>query len=126
MQVLNPQRKAFLDMVAWSEGTDNGRQPTRNHGYDVIVGGELFTDYSDQQAISDYINSLMIGDSVLLSRIYSPANLGVVSGGNARYYDIQELTIGKSPGALSPSNIDIRYNESASCTPENIVITVES
>ncbi|SPX20529.1 putative phage related protein [Escherichia coli] len=59
----------------------------------------------------------MIGDSVLLSRIYSPANLGVVSGGNARYYDIQELTIGKSPGALSSSNIDIRYNESASCTP---------
>lgn len=68
----------------------------------------------------------MIGDSVLLSRIYSPANLGVVSGGNARYYDIQELTIGKSLGALSSSNIDIRYNESASCTPENIVITVES
>ncbi|ENQ1091911.1 lysozyme, partial [Shigella boydii] len=26
MQNLNPQRKAFLDMVAWSEGTDNGRQ----------------------------------------------------------------------------------------------------
>ena len=34
-------------MVAWSEGTDNGLQPTRNHGYDVIVGGEIFTDYSD-------------------------------------------------------------------------------
>ena len=29
-------------------GTDNGRQKTRNHGYIVIVGGELFTDYSDQ------------------------------------------------------------------------------
>ena len=43
----NNQRKAFLDMLAWSEGTDNGRQKTRNHGYDVIVGGELFTDYSD-------------------------------------------------------------------------------
>ena len=34
-------------MLAWSEGTDNGRQKTRNHGYDVIVGGELFADYSD-------------------------------------------------------------------------------
>ena len=34
----------FLDMLLWSEGTDNGRQKTRNHGYDVIVGGELFTD----------------------------------------------------------------------------------
>lgn len=89
-------------------------------GYTSQIGQQI------QQAISDYINSLTIGDSVLLSRIYSPANLGVVSGGNARYYDIQELTIGKSPVALSSSNIDIRYNESASCTPENIVITVES
>ena len=46
VEIIN-QRKAFLDMLAWSEGTDNGRQKTRNHGYDVIVGGELFTDYSD-------------------------------------------------------------------------------
>ena len=30
-------------MLAWSEGTDNGRQKTRNHGYDVIAG-ETFTD----------------------------------------------------------------------------------
>ena len=49
MVEINNQRKAFLDMLAWSEGTDNGRrQKTRNHGYDVIVGGrEIFTDYSD-------------------------------------------------------------------------------
>ena len=47
MVEINNQRKAFLDMLAWSEWTDNGRQKTRNHGYDVIVGGELFTDYSD-------------------------------------------------------------------------------
>ena len=47
MVEINNQRKAFLDMLAWSEGTDNGRQKTRNDGYDVIVGGELFTDYSD-------------------------------------------------------------------------------
>ena len=39
------------DMLAWSEGTDNGRQKTRNHGYDVIVGGELFTDYSDHRKL---------------------------------------------------------------------------
>ena len=41
---INNQRKAFLDMLAVG-GTDNGRQKTGNHGYDVIVGGELFTDY---------------------------------------------------------------------------------
>ena len=44
MVEINNQRKAFLDMLAWSEGTDNGRQKTRNHGYDVIVGrGKLYT-----------------------------------------------------------------------------------
>lgn len=42
----NTQLRAFLDLIAWSEGTDNGRQPTNNHGYDVIVGGKLFYDYS--------------------------------------------------------------------------------
>ena len=41
-------------MPAWSEGTDNGRQKTRNHGYDVIVGGELFTDYSDHPRTASY------------------------------------------------------------------------
>ena len=46
MVEINNQRKAFLDMLAWSEGTDNGRQKTRNHGYDVIVGGELFTRFT--------------------------------------------------------------------------------
>ena len=51
MVEINNQRKAFLDMLAWSEGTDNGRQKTRNHGYDVIVGGELFTDYSDPRKL---------------------------------------------------------------------------
>ena len=50
MVEINNQRKAFLDMLAWSEGIDNGRQKTRNHGYDVIVGGELFTDYSDHSS----------------------------------------------------------------------------
>ena len=45
MVEINNQRKAFLDMLAWFEGTDNGRQKTGNHGYDVIVGEELFTDY---------------------------------------------------------------------------------
>ena len=42
MVEINNQRKAFLDMLAWSEGTDNGRQKTRNHGYDVIVEKAIY------------------------------------------------------------------------------------
>ena len=47
MVEINNQRKAFLDTGVVGGNLDNGRQKTRNHGYDVIVGGELFTDYSD-------------------------------------------------------------------------------
>lgn len=39
--------QAFLGMLAWSEGTDNGKQQTKCHGYDVIVGGSLFSNFSD-------------------------------------------------------------------------------
>ena len=40
MVEINNQRKAFLDMLAWSGGTDNGRQKNWNHGcIDVIVSG---------------------------------------------------------------------------------------
>ena len=42
MVEINNQRKAFLDMLAWSEGTDNGRRKTRNRSCGVIVGGRLF------------------------------------------------------------------------------------
>ncbi|MCI4183671.1 lysozyme, partial [Dickeya dianthicola] len=47
----NPNLQAFLDMLAFSEGTAN-HPLTRNRGYDVIVTGadgapEIFTDYRD-------------------------------------------------------------------------------
>ena len=40
MVEINSQRKAFLDMLAWSETC--GRQKTRNHGYDVIVAEAIY------------------------------------------------------------------------------------
>lgn len=48
---MNPNRKAFLDMLAFSEGTSTS-PATVDNGYDVIVTGadgvpEVFTDYSD-------------------------------------------------------------------------------
>lgn len=42
---------AVLDMIAFCEGTDNGRQATRDHGYDVIVGGQLITSYADHPRV---------------------------------------------------------------------------
>ncbi|EQC1558090.1 glycoside hydrolase family 24 protein [Citrobacter amalonaticus] len=92
MQTINPQRKAFLDMLAWSEGTDNGRQPTKNHGYDVIVGGSLFTDYGDHPrkliTLNQRLKSTAAGRYQLL----------------ARYWDAYRKQLGLND--FSPSNQD--------------------
>lgn len=87
-------------------------------GYSSEVGDEI------KAAVAAYINSLAIGDSVLLSRVYSPANLGVVSGGNARYYDIMELLIGRSADDVAAANLVVAYDESASCSVDNIALVV--
>jgi muramidase (phage lysozyme) len=46
---LDPKVRAFLDLIAWSEGTSTSLV-TRDDGYDVIVSGingpNTFTDYS--------------------------------------------------------------------------------
>lgn len=87
-------------------------------GYTSQVGDEI------KAAVAAYINSLAIGASVLLSRIYSPANLGVVSGGNSRYYDITELLIGTSPAGVTAANIVIAFDHSASCRVADINLEV--
>ncbi|HBT3311023.1 TPA: hypothetical protein MBF78_004529 [Klebsiella pneumoniae] len=87
-------------------------------GYSSEVGDEI------KAAVASYINSLAIGDSVMLSRVYSPANLGVVSGGNARYYDIMELLIGRSADDVAAANLVVAYDESASCSVDNIALVV--
>lgn len=81
MAVISPQQAggknvvAFLDMIAFSEGTDNGRQRTNDHGYDVLVGGGLFTGYADHPRKLVALPSLGIkstaaGRYQLLSRYY--------------------------------------------------------
>ena len=89
-------------------------------GYTTQVGNDI------KKAIADYVNSLDIGDDLLLSRIYSPANLGVVSGGESRYYDINSLQIGRSAATVAPANIVTAFNEAVTCSVDNITVTVAS
>lgn len=65
---------AFLDMLAWSEGTDNGKQPTNDSGYDVVVGGGLFHGYADHPRrlvrLSRTLSSTAAGRYQLLQRYF--------------------------------------------------------
>jgi muramidase (phage lysozyme) len=59
---MNQNRKAFLDMLAVSEGTSTC-PATENDGYDVVVMGsdrvwEIFTDYSAHPFSPEYPNNI--------------------------------------------------------------------
>lgn len=87
-------------------------------GYTSQIGEQI------KNEVANYLNSLGIGDDVLISRLYSPANLGVTSGGNARYYDIVDLRIGITRESRLYSNITIPYDHVPMSHSDNITITV--
>lgn len=72
---IHPNLAAFLDMIAWAEGTDNGRQKTMDRGYDVVVGGSNFVGYTKHPRILVElprlgIKSTAAGRYQLLARYY--------------------------------------------------------
>lgn len=69
------RKQAFLKAIAYSEGTDHPRQKTKDNGYDVLVGGDLFTGYADHPRILVTLPRLGIkstgaGRYQILARIY--------------------------------------------------------
>lgn len=80
---ISKNMKAFLDMIAYSEGTDNGRQPTKDHGYDVLVGGGLFSGYADHPR--KLIKLPRLGISSTAAGRYQVL---------ARYYDVYKKQLG--------------------------------
>ena len=81
--------------------------------------------YADliKQAVADSINALLIGDDVLITRLYVPANLAGQPEGLT--YDLNLVRTKKNAGAFGTSNIVLAFNEAAECTPADVtVITI--
>ncbi len=75
-----------------------------------------------KQAISDYINALSIGEDVLLTKLYLPANL--FGGTYSNTFEVTALTIAISPGSPAGSDLVIAFDEVANCQLANINLTV--
>lgn len=82
---------AFLDMIAWSEGTT--RIAGSDDGYNVIVGGELFGDYADHPR-----------KLVVLSRLGIKSTAAGRYQLLARYFDAYKDTLGLTD--FSPQSQD--------------------
>lgn len=75
----------------------------------------FLSSFEDQikQSVAASINSLQIGDDVIINRLYIPANLPGTNEGLT--YDVQLIEIGVSGGTLETTNIVIPIDSLAVC-----------
>lgn len=88
----------------------------------ALTGYSGTTGTAIKQAVADYINALPIGQDVVISRLYLPAQLNGAAG--SEQFELQSLLISIAPAA--PSNLDIAvpFNATAACNVADITLTV--
>ena len=85
-------------------------------GYTTAIGIEI------QNAVSAYISSLAIGQNVLFTRLFTPANLNGAT--DSLSYEITALTLGLVGGSLNAADFNVGFTGLAQCTPANVILTV--
>lgn len=88
---------------------------TARAGYTSNIGDQI------RIAVAAWVNSLAIGEDVLLSKIFTPANL---TGANAATFDISEIRISRDGALTSAASIPLSYFEAATCSADDITIHV--
>ncbi|MDY0307973.1 MAG: baseplate J/gp47 family protein [Desulfovibrionaceae bacterium] len=90
---------------------------TARAGYISTTGETIKTN------LAAYLNTLDIGEDVLLSKLYTPINAAEPDS-TRRTFDVTGLTIAKHGGTPAASNIAIAFNEVAGGDAGDITLTV--
>lgn len=85
-------------------------------GYSSTTGTAL------KQAVADYINALLIGQDVVISRLYLPAQLN--GGVGSEQFELQTLEISIDPAPPGPFDVVVPFNATAACDVADITLTV--
>lgn len=73
-------------------------------------------------ALKAYIDTLLIGDDVLITKLYTPANLDNIALTNT--YNVTGIRIKKNSGSFGTSNITLAFNEIAQTALTDITLVV--
>ncbi len=87
---------------------------TPRQGYSTAIETQI------KQAVVDYINAIRIGDDVIRSKIYLPANL--FGGAGSQSFEITNLRIAKVADPLGTADVPIAFNQAAAASIVNITI----
>lgn len=85
-------------------------------GYTTAVAAQI------QSAVAAYINALGIGQSVMLARLYLPAQLGGAS--QSATFEVLTVKVAAKPGTPAAADVAVAYNALASCAAADVSIVV--
>lgn len=85
-------------------------------GYSNVVGQKI------QQALSDWINSLAMGETVFYGKLWGAANL--FGDPDTEKFNVSAITVGTAPNPVGTVDVPIVFTSRAFCTPGNINIVV--
>ena len=85
-------------------------------GYTSVIGAQAC------QAVADYINNLRIGEDVLCTRLYLPAQL--FGGSGSETYEVTSLLIALLAGTPGTGDISIAINNNAVIALADVSLTV--
>ncbi len=88
-----------------------------------LAGYTTATTATIQAAIATYLNSLQIGETVVLSELYGAA-LSVRSNPEQPMFSIRALTLGTSASPTGTSDLTIAYNQVAQGNSANVTVTL--
>lgn len=88
----------------------------------ALAGYNSGTEDLIKAAVAESINALLIGNDVLITRLYAPATLAGLPEGLT--FNLTALQIKKNAGSFVSTDLKIAFNEVAECLVSNITITV--
>lgn len=88
----------------------------------ALAGYVASTGTSIIATVASALSALGIGEDVLISKMYTPANLN--GSPLAITYDITAIKIKRGSGTLAPANVAIAFNEAAFCGIVNVNLVV--
>lgn len=88
----------------------------------ALTGYLSTTGDSIKAALVEYIKTLAIGDDVLITKLYTPANLSNSALTNT--YNVTGIRIKKNAGSFGTSNITLAFNEIAQTALADVTLVV--
>jgi uncharacterized phage protein gp47/JayE len=85
-------------------------------GYTTAVAAQV------QAAVAAFINGLGIGQSVMLARLYLPAQLN--GAGQSSTFEVLTVKVAAKPGTPAAADVAVAYNALASCAAADVSIVV--